>query len=206
MISVEHGPLISQPGAWVLAFDPVAANRWIGALTPGRFKHVRAFGYVPFLHVWIFIDANFAGLEVQLAAEGAPADALAASWTRGCTMVVMQRRPHASRSLVTAASGWCVPTVKRLIGLRSSALRVDALFADCLRNGGTLYGQHVLSTIAPGDNRAAGIQPAGARGVAGPSGRDGDAQRRRDGRGRDIGAGYDAATSCAGAGLQRAGH
>lgn len=169
MISLIHGPLIYKPEQWIVVFDPVAQNRVCRWLSPGRFKHVRAYGYVPFLHVWLFVDANLAGLELYVAAGGEPARAMAAEWTRGCTCVLMPRRPHANRSLVTAASGWCVPTVKRLIGLRSSALRCDALLADCLRNGGHMYGRPIL-TISPTDATAgANADPsAGLCGAAGP--------------------------------------
>lgn len=151
MITLIHGPLIYKPEQWIVVFDPVAQNRVCRWLSPGRFKHVRAYGYVPFLHVWLFVDANLAGLELYVAADGDPARAMAAEWTRGCTRVLMPRREHANRSLRVAASGWCVPTVARLIGLRSSALRVDRLLADCLRNGGRMYGQPVL-TFSPTDS------------------------------------------------------
>lgn len=159
MIQAIHGPLISQPSHWVLCFDPVAATRWLARLTPGRFKHVRAFGYVPFLHVWIFLDPAIRGLDIWIAAEGEPADLMAAQWTRGCDVVIMPRGPAANCSIITAASGWCVPVIKRLIGLRSGALRPDALFADCLRNGGKLHGRQLVTTSdqpgADGDGRAA---------------------------------------------------
>src|SRR5690348_8565690 len=123
MIHAIPGPLISQPEQWILAFEPaLPGQRWLNMI-PGRFKHVRAYGYVPFLHVWVFVDATFAGLELRVAANGAAADAQAELWTRHCTIVLMPRRPHANRSVLLSASGWCVPAVKRLIGLKSSALR-----------------------------------------------------------------------------------
>lgn len=146
MITAIHGPLIYQPEQWVLVFDRKPANRWIGWLVWGEYKHVRAYGYVPFLHVWIFQTANLAGIEVWVAADGEPARAMIGQWTAGDTeRMLMPRRPHANRSPFLALSGWCVPHVKRLIGLRSSALRPSSLFADCLRNGGRLYGNQRAS-------------------------------------------------------------
>jgi len=150
MIELTHGPLISQPGQWVVVFDPVATNRLVGWLTPGRFKHVRAYGYVPFLHVWLFVDANFAGIEIRLAAEGAAAEIMVAAWTDGCDLVLMPRFQHANRSLLAAGCGWCVPTVKRLIGLRSSALRPDALLADCLAHDGKFLRTYADAAGAAG--------------------------------------------------------
>jgi len=169
VISLIRGPLIYKPEQWVVVFDPVAQNRVCRWLSPGRFKHVRAYGYVPFLHVWLFVDANLAGLELYVAADGEPARAMAAEWTRGCTRVLMPRLPHANRSLFLAASGWCVPIIARLIGLRSSALRPSAFFADCLRNGGRMYGQPVL-TSSPSDAAAgADLCRAAGPGAAAPA-------------------------------------
>lgn len=166
MIHLVEGPLISQPEQWILAFEPaMPGHPWLNRLVPGRFKHVRAFGKVPFLHVWLFFDATLAGLELRVAADGRAADTLAVEWTRSCTIMVMPKRPHANRSALLAASGWCVPSVKRLIGLQSSALRPDALFADCLANGGKLYGQRLLTPDTTRSGRAAG-DAAGAGGHA----------------------------------------
>lgn len=152
MIQIDRGPLISHPTKWVLVFDEKAATHWVMRLVPGRYKHVRAYGYVPFLHVWLFVDANFSGIEIMVAADGEPANALAASWAAGCDLVVMPRRSHERRSLSLAASGWCVPVIKRLIGLNSGALRPDALFADCLQNGGQFHGQQQHTPSPSGDD------------------------------------------------------
>jgi len=159
MIHLVDGPLISHPTHWVLAFSPVAPNWWIGALAWGRYKHVRAYGYVPFLHVWVFVDATFAGLEVILAAKGPAANAMIATWAAGCDLVVMRRQVHANRSVFTAASGWCVPAMKRLIGLRSRALRPDALFRDCLTHDGLLFANTAsrAGTAGAGDAAGSGV-------------------------------------------------
>ncbi len=171
MISLVDGPLISHPTHWVLAFSPVATNRWLGMLAWGRFKHVRAYGYVPFLHVWVFVDATVAGLEVILAAKGPAANRMIASWSEGCDLVVMPRQVHANRSLLTAASGWCVPVVKRLIGLRSGALRPDALLADCL----AAHGKHVFATRCTNHRCATHHGGAARPDAAAPAGRPDDA-------------------------------
>lgn len=146
MIHAIHGPLVYRPEQWVVVFEPAQpGHRWLN-LVPGRYKHVRLYGYVPFLHVWLFVDPYLAGIEIHVAAHGAPADELADAWTRGCDIVVMPRREHMNRSVAAAGFGWCVPVVKRLIGLNSGALRPDSLFADCIANGGKRYElQHAHS-------------------------------------------------------------
>lgn len=158
MITAEPGPLISRPVQWFVCFDPNPNSNWIARLAPGRYKHVRAYGYVPYLHVWLFVDANFAGVELIVSADGEPARAMIASWSKDCDVVLMPRRPHENRSPTLALAGWCVPTIKRLLGLRCVAVTPDALFRRCLQHGGTLvHGfQRPSGTdpIAPADDRA----------------------------------------------------
>jgi hypothetical protein len=154
-MSAVEGPLISHPGAWVVVFDPMATN-WLARIIPGRFKHVRAFGYVPFLHVWIFYDANFAGIEIIIAKDGADSHEMIRLWSTGCECVLMPRRPHANESTAVSLSGWCVPAVARLIGLPCGALRPDGFLAHCLRNGGKSLNEQQRAIDAPAD--AAGGQ------------------------------------------------
>lgn len=151
MITAEQGPLISRPLQWVVVFDPKAANNWISRLTPGRYKHVRAYGYVPYLHVWLFVDANFAGVELIVAADGGPARDMIAAWIGGCDLVLMPRRPHENQSPLLPMLGWCVPVVSRLLGLRCVAVTPDALFRHCLQNGGKLHGRQRPTGSDPAD-------------------------------------------------------
>lgn len=166
MITVLHGPLISRPETWVLAFARTAASPWVRWLVWGRYKHVRAYGYVPFLHVWLFYDATFTGIEVIVAADGEAARAQIAGWIDGCDLVRMPRRPHANASPVLAMCGWCVPAIKRLIGLRCGALRPDALYEHCLRNGGVRYGKQPSRTDVPAAaDRGRAVEPGAAAGI-----------------------------------------
>lgn len=133
MIRAIEGPLIVQPRSWTLVFNREASSRWFGALVPGRYKHVRAYAYVPFLHVWVFYDPDFRGTDIIVAADGEPAKRLIASWTVKADLMMMRVTDARARPRI---GFWCVPMIKSLIGLRSSALRPDGLWADCLANGG----------------------------------------------------------------------
>lgn len=133
MIQVLPGPLVVEPTSWMLVFDREASSRWLSLIAFGRYKHVRAFAYVPFLHVWVFFDPHIGGTDIVVAADGEPAQALMQRWLVNADVLRMPRRPGWNRP---ALFGFCVPVIKRLIGLRSGALRPSALYRHCLRNGG----------------------------------------------------------------------
>lgn len=132
MIRAVDGPLISQPIVWNLVFERKSISWW-SHLALGRYKHVRAYGYVPFLHVWQFVDVGLRGFDVFVAADGAPANAVIAHWIEDADVLTLAPRRDGIRRL--PVFGFCVPAMKRLIGLRCGALRPDALYRHCLRNG-----------------------------------------------------------------------
>lgn len=73
--------------------------------------------------------------------------------------VVRMARPIGREAEVNFRSGWwCVPAVAHIIGLKSCALRPDALFRQCLANGGEIIGERNESENArrPGTEAAAG--------------------------------------------------
>lgn len=132
VIRAVEGPLISQPVVWNLVFERKTISWW-SHLAMGRYKHVRAYGYVPFLHVWQFVDIGLRGFDVFIAADGPPANAVIAHWIADADVLTIAPRRDGRRCLPLL--GFCVPAMKRLIGLRCGALRPDAFFAECLRNG-----------------------------------------------------------------------
>lgn len=133
MIIPIAGPLVSAPVVWNLVFERRITSWW-SYLAFGRHKHVRAYGYVPFLHVWLFVDVGLRGMEVFAAGDGAPANAVIAAWIEDADVVAMNVSRDNVRRLPLA--GFCVPAMKRLVGLRCGALRPSALYSHCLRNGG----------------------------------------------------------------------
>lgn len=155
MIRAVEGPLVVQPEIWTLVFNREAATWWASWLAMGRYKHVRAYAYVPFLHVWVFFDPHIGGTDIVIAADGEPANRMIGSWIVNADLVRMRRqdpdesvlsfrwpgvwceeRPRYAFPLL----GFCVPAIKRLIGLRYVALRPDALYRLCMRNGGEPFG------------------------------------------------------------------
>lgn len=134
MIEVVAGPLISQPEVWTLVFAREAKTWWVNLLAMGRHKHVRAFAYVPYLHVWIFYDVHLTGTDIIIAADGEPAGRLIDLWAMNADVVTMKRAANGRRSIPML--GLCVPAMRRLLGVPGSALRPTAFLAECLKNGG----------------------------------------------------------------------
>jgi hypothetical protein len=132
--------LACEPVLWHVVFNRKTESWW-ARFVPGRFKHVRAYAYVPGLHVWIFYDVGVEGAAIQVAAPGAPANAIIASWIADAEIVtVMRRPPHKGR---IPFGQWCAPAVGHLLRLRprfpGATLLPDTLHAECLANGGTPF-------------------------------------------------------------------
>lgn len=133
MLRAIEGPLIVRPESWTLVFNREAATWWVGWLAFGRYKHVRAYAYVPFLHVWVFIDTHLGGSDVIVTADGEPAQRQIAAWIVNADLIRMRRHLPARRYLTPPF--YCVGAVKRLLGLNCGALRPDALYRYCLAHG-----------------------------------------------------------------------
>lgn len=138
-------PEAVEPLDWIVVFRPWSESWLVRNLVPGRFKHVSAYADLAGLRAWVTFDVGFDGTKITVIPDGAQVRAIMAPWLDGCTLVRMRKRPGAKCRV--ALFGWCAPSVARLIGLRSGALRPDALYRDCLRNGGT-----IVWTEAPAQN------------------------------------------------------
>lgn len=143
MITAITGPLIVEPVMWNLVFARQARSWQQNLLVIGKYKHVRAYAYVPFLHVWVFFDPHLRGTSIVLAAAGEPAQRMIAAWIENGDVV---RMPRQCNRMSWPFLGFCVPAIKRLMGLRCGALRPDALYRHCLRHGGApfeeAHGRH----------------------------------------------------------------
>lgn len=129
-------PGTGEPTQWYVCFCRRAATRWLERLPIGRYKHVRAFGCVPAVNTWIFFDPALDRTSVRLA-RGASVRKLMTEWLTGADVI---RMPVVSReTLIPRLGGWCVPAIKHLVGISGCALRPDALWRDCLRQGGEAF-------------------------------------------------------------------
>lgn len=157
MIQVSILPLIIDPPIWTLVFGTKSTRPWLDRLIVGKYKHVRAFAYVPGLHVWVFYDVHVGGTDIIVAADGEPAQRLIGGWMQDADLIRMPRMKHGT---FPPTLGFCVPAIKRLIGLRSGALRPSALYRDCLANGGTPFNEAARGRTASTPNASESAIPA----------------------------------------------
>jgi hypothetical protein len=144
---IVFDPGAGEPLRWHVCFSRRAATPWMACLPIGTYKHVRAFGCVTAINTWIFFDPALDRTAIKIA-RGDAVRALMLEWLADADVVTM---PAATRTrMVPRLGGWCVPQVKALLGLRSGALRPDALFDDCLRHGGEILenGRAELQPVA----------------------------------------------------------
>lgn len=127
------------PTSWCVVFNVEGDSRW-ARWVPGRFKHVRAFAFIPKTRVWLFYDVSFSGTDLFAIPDGP--DARAAIWSfigpPGCSYVVsVPRLPQRTRRFPW--SNWCTSALRHLLNLPGGALRPDAFYRDCLEHGGTPF-------------------------------------------------------------------
>lgn len=126
-------PWGGEPRHWVLCFVRSSPVRWARWLSFGRYKHVRAFGYVKEADAWIFYDVGFPKTHVYIACDDA-AKRMREVFCDDADMLGMPSMPGNGGGFRFGM--WCVPAIKHLVGLQSSALRPNALWRDCIANGG----------------------------------------------------------------------
>ncbi len=130
-------PGAGEPVEWFVCFSRQSATWWLKWM-PGRFKHVRAFGQVASINTWIFLDPSLDRTVLKVA-RGDAAAALIDAWSVESDVI---RMPIAYQGVRWPVFGWCVPQIRHVVGIRGSALRPDALFADCLRQKGAAVITH----------------------------------------------------------------
>lgn len=128
----------AQPQTWTLVFKRRSSSRFRSFIAFGRYKHVCAYGYVPYLHVWVFFDPHWEGNQIFIASDGKMAEKMIESWIVDADLILMPQQRFI-RVWMPPILGWCVPSIRRLIGLPGSALRVDTLFRTCLEHGGRRF-------------------------------------------------------------------
>ena len=139
---------------WYLVFAP-DCRHWLTRLLPGRFKHVYAIGWCPEARVFVVVDYAFEGVSVLVVPGSVEGDGWLAQMTAGCGVLEMQAQRTPPRVQRFAL---CTTFVKHLVGLRSGALRPDALWRDCLRNGARVIFDGL-------QNEDAGRKPGATRGA-----------------------------------------
>lgn len=133
-----------QPASWCVVFNLEAATGW-ARFVPGRFKHVRAYAFIPKTRTWLFYDVSFGGTELMAIPDGP--DARAAIWSYigppGRSVIVsVPCLPQRRRRFPW--SNWCTSALRHLLNLPGSSVRPSGFYRDCLAAGGVPFDQGAL--------------------------------------------------------------
>lgn len=123
-----------EPERWNVVFSTKVTKWWVSLLAWGRFKHVWAFAYVSSRDCWLLYDVHMEGTRIAVIPDTLTNRAWMIEQIRDCEIIVMPRR----KSSGVQFGFWCVTAVRHLVGVRCHALRPDALWRSCLRNGGEI--------------------------------------------------------------------
>lgn len=122
----------TEPAVWTLSFQRTTHLPWLNRL-PMRFRHVAACHYLAGLDAWLFYDVRMHYTRVVVL-RGDAANAEWQEFARDAVLLTISTRRDQNPS--GRVGFWCVPAIKHLIGLRSSALLPSGLLRDCLAAGG----------------------------------------------------------------------
>lgn len=147
-----------EPEVWNVVFNRDAASWWMRYI-PGRYKHVRAYAFVPALKLWLFYDVHFGGTRLFAMPDGPEAIDAIYSFIgpEGASDIVAVRCRRGRRRRFPLAN-WCTPAIRHLTGLPGGALLPDGFYRDCLANGGTPFeaddGSTAISSPASAGSRS----------------------------------------------------
>src|SRR5260221_718515 len=113
-------PLIGEPPIWTLVFSRETRHPWIGRLTPGKYKHVRAYGYIPGMRKWQFFDVHLNGITLAVVDDGPAARAVLVDWIRDADLIRIKRLGPSGRPPQPFT---CVSAIRHLLGLPGGTLR-----------------------------------------------------------------------------------
>jgi hypothetical protein len=123
--------IAAAPARWLLVFARAASSWWANLVACGRYKHVRAIGYLYDLDAWLFYDVQFGGTTLTVA-RGAAAARLFGTWIAGADVLVIEAGKR--RVSLRLRPLLCTTAIAHLVGL-PGALRPDALYRQCVRHG-----------------------------------------------------------------------
>lgn len=119
---------------WTVVFHREAENWFFDLIAMGHFKHVSAFAWLPELGIWTIYDVGFRRTRLIHLADGVHAHATIAAIVKGNCAVTVDVQ---NECLPLMRAGlFCTIAIKHLVGIRSGALRPDALFRHLVAQGG----------------------------------------------------------------------
>ncbi|WP_338575723.1 hypothetical protein V8J38_11185 [Brevundimonas olei] len=119
------------PGAWYVAFFDGERPHWWWRLCKPGFRHVAAFGYCAEQAVWLLYDVTLKRTFIH-ALTSDQMDAWVDGLPENRTILHLQSGAAEPASRI---GFWCTIAVAHLLGVRSRALRPEALCRDLLALG-----------------------------------------------------------------------
>lgn len=145
-----------EPKEWFVVFTESTPKWWVRWLAWGKFKHVSVFGKVERSGAWIFYDVWMNRAQVMVIGDW-EADVAIGHYADIGTVVRFPRLLGDEGEFHWRPGFWCVPAVAHILGIRSCALRPDALFRQILAKGGQVIvseGRENEAERAEGRSRA----------------------------------------------------
>jgi len=125
---------------WFVVFSGGHTDSHLTYWTPGKFKHVAAFGYSAEAQTWLFIDPDRRGAEFLLVPthEG---EGYIAKFVSDATVLRIAARKNGCTFRILLC---CTSVVRALIGLPGwgiLSLIPDRLYRDCIDAGAVVVGE-----------------------------------------------------------------
>ena len=118
---------------WYVMFQPGPVRSWWDHLLDPRFRHVLAFGYVGYCDSWMIVNPGEVFTAAYMIPDSEFPSFIGTHKTIGAQ--VLKIRVIGDAKYHARLGNWCTQTIARLIGIRSSAWRPEALYRDLLRAG-----------------------------------------------------------------------
>jgi len=131
-------PAASESDYWYVVFHEKTSLRWLWWI--GRFKHVSAFTYVAGFRMWEVYDVQNHRTRILRFSHDEWIKRSFRVWTADAAVVKISCREVECTRIASRFLFFCGPAIKHLIGLSCLAVRPDAIYRECLRNGGELLG------------------------------------------------------------------
>lgn len=128
----EYEPPSGFPGGWYVAFYGSGRHWWSPLTRPG-FRHVLAFAYAAHAQCWLIYDVGRYRTLIRALDSTAFTHWIAGLPTE--RKIVLFEGDGLPAPPAWRVGFWCTTAVAHLVGVRSRALRPEALYRDLLAQG-----------------------------------------------------------------------
>lgn len=128
----DVGP-VGMPPEWYVAFWEGAEKHWWWPICRPGFRHVAAFGYSAEHRVWLVYDVTLRRTLIQVL-DSNQMDAWVTALPDNNCIVAFQPAAEPDPPL-NRLGFWCTTAIAHLVGVRSRALRPEALYRDLIAQG-----------------------------------------------------------------------